>query len=70
MADTSINTTNEAVDNESATEAPAMELEDIDFSYSVYVKTNSNGVITEINSSAFISDTTSWTYIDKGDAAC
>ena len=67
MADASINATNEVAENESATETPSMEFENIDFSYSVYVKTNSDGVITEVNSSAFISDTTGWTYIDKGD---
>lgn len=39
----------------------------MDYGYSVYVKTNDAGVITEINSSAFISDTTGWTYIDKGE---
>lgn len=48
-------------------ERGSVELEEIEFSYSVYVKTNSDGVITEVNSSAFISDTTGWTYIDKGD---
>lgn len=67
MADASINTTNDVIENESTTETTSTELEGIDFSYSVYVKTNSDGVITEINSSAFISDTTGWTYIDKGD---
>ena len=67
MADESIDIISEVVEDESTTEAPSMEFEEIDFSYSVYVKTNSDGVITEVNSSAFISDTTGWTYIDKGD---
>ena len=34
--------------------------------YIVYVKTNSNGYITAINSSAFLSDTTGWIKIDEG----
>ena len=34
--------------------------------YKVYVKTDENGVITAVNSSAFLSDTTGWTEIDKG----
>ena len=38
----------------------------IDPGYDVYVKTDSDGVITEINSSAFIADTTGWTLIDNG----
>ena len=35
--------------------------------YKVYVKTAENGVITAINSSAFLSDTTNWIEIDEGD---
>ena len=35
--------------------------------YIVYVKPDENGIITAINSSAFISDTTSWIEIDEGD---
>ena len=35
--------------------------------YKVYVKTNENGVITAINSSAFLPDTTGWTEIDEGE---
>ena len=66
MADTLINTTNEVVENESTTETTSTEFEEFDFSYSVYVKTDSDGVITEVNSSAFIPDTTDWVYIDKG----
>lgn len=34
--------------------------------YIVYVKTNSNGYITAVNSSAFLTDTTSWVEIDSG----
>ena len=66
MADASINATNEAVENESTTETTSTEFEEFDFSYSVYVKTNGDGVITEVNSSAFILDTTGWVYIDEG----
>lgn len=36
------------------------------FVYKVYVKINSDGIITAINSSAFISDPTNWTEIDEG----
>lgn len=34
--------------------------------YKVYIKTNDNNVITAVNSSAFLRDTTDWTEIDKG----
>lgn len=34
--------------------------------YIVYVKTDSNGYITAVNSSAFLPDTTGWTEIDRG----
>ena len=34
--------------------------------YIVYVKTNSNGYITAVNSSAFLTDTAEWTKIDSG----
>lgn len=34
--------------------------------YIVYVKTNENGYITAVNSSAFLPDTTGWTEIDSG----
>lgn len=34
--------------------------------YKVYVKINSEGIITAINSSAFIPDPTDWTEIDEG----
>lgn len=34
--------------------------------YIVYVKTNSSGCITAVNSSAFLTDTTDWTEIDSG----
>ena len=66
MADTSINTTNEDVENESTIDTTSMEFEEFDFNHSVYVKTNSDGVITEVNSSAFIFDTADWVYVDKG----
>lgn len=36
------------------------------FVYKVYVKINSDGIITAINSSAFIYDPTDWTEIDEG----
>lgn len=34
--------------------------------YIVYVKPDSNGYITEVNSSAFLTDTTEWVEIDSG----
>ena len=34
--------------------------------YIVYVKTNSSGYITAVNSSAFLTDTTVWQEIDSG----
>jgi hypothetical protein len=34
--------------------------------YIVYVKTDSNGYITAVNSSAFLTDTTDWVEIDSG----
>lgn len=34
--------------------------------YIVYVRTNSNSYITEVNSSAFLTDTTVWVEIDSG----
>lgn len=34
--------------------------------YIVYVKTNSNGYITAVNSSAFLTDTADWVEIDRG----
>lgn len=34
--------------------------------YIVYVKTNSNGYIIAVNSSAFLTDTAEWTEIDSG----
>ena len=37
-----------------------------DIKYTVYAKANENGIITAINSSAFISDATEWTEIDEG----
>ena len=35
--------------------------------YIVYVKTNEDGYITAVNSSAFLTDTTEWVEIDNGD---
>lgn len=40
---------------------------DISIKYKVYAKTEKNGVITEINSSAFLPNTTGWTEIDEGE---
>lgn len=34
--------------------------------YKVYIQTNKNNIVTAINSSAFLSDTTDWTEIDEG----
>jgi hypothetical protein len=34
--------------------------------YIVFVRTNSNGYITDVNSSAFLTDTADWTEIDRG----
>ena len=34
--------------------------------YIVYVKPNSNGYITAVNSSAFLTDSTGWVEIDRG----
>lgn len=34
--------------------------------YIVYVRTNSNGYITAVNSSAFLPGNTSWTELDRG----
>lgn len=36
-------------------------------SYSIYVKTNQQGYVIDIQSSAFLSDTTGWIKIDEGD---
>ena len=38
-----------------------------DIKYTVYAKTNENGIITAINSSAFLTDTMDWTAIDEGE---
>ena len=38
-----------------------------DIEYTVYAKTDDRNVITAINSSAFLSDTSSWTEIDEGE---
>lgn len=34
--------------------------------YEVYIKTNENGYIIAVNSSAFLTDTTGWVKIDEG----
>ena len=34
--------------------------------YRVYIKTDDNGIVTAVNSSAFLSDTTDWIEIDEG----
>lgn len=39
---------------------------EFDNPYIVYVKANFNGYITEVNSSAFLTDTTGWIEIDRG----
>lgn len=39
---------------------------EIENPYIVYVKTNSNGYVTAVNSSAFLTDTTGWVEIDRG----
>ena len=38
----------------------------MDEKISVYIKTNSNGYITEVGSDIFIKDFTGWTKIDEG----
>jgi len=39
---------------------------ELDNTYIVYVKPNSDGYITSVNSSAFLTDTTGWVEIDRG----
>ena len=34
--------------------------------YTVYAKTDDNGIILEVNSSAFLSDTSAWTKVGEG----
>ena len=41
-------------------------MDEVIATYKVYVKTNADGIITAVNSSAFLSDVTGWTEIDKG----
>lgn len=43
---------------------------DFENPYIVYVQTNSNGFITAVNSSAFLTDTTGWVDIDSGYGDC
>ena len=38
-----------------------------DIKYTVYAKINENGIITAINSSAFLTDRMDWTEIDEGE---
>lgn len=38
----------------------------MDEKYIVYIKTNGDGYITAVNSSAFLTDTTDWVDIDRG----
>ena len=38
-----------------------------DIKYTVYAKTNENGIITAINSGAFLTATAGWTEIDEGE---
>jgi hypothetical protein len=38
----------------------------MEYEYIVYVKTDSNGYITAVNSSAFLTDTGGWAEIDRG----
>lgn len=38
----------------------------MEYSYIVYVQTDLNDIITAINSSAFLSDTTDWIQVDEG----
>jgi hypothetical protein len=35
--------------------------------YKVFIQTNQNGIVTAINSDAFLTDTVGWTQIDSGD---
>ena len=37
-------------------------------SYKVYAKVDENGIISAINSDAFLTDTTNWTEIDEGES--
>lgn len=41
-------------------------MEEIINHYKVYIKTNSNNLVTAINSSAYLSDTTDWIEVDEG----
>lgn len=41
-------------------------MEYINETYKVYVKTDADSIITAVNSSAFLSDTTGWVEIDEG----
>ena len=35
--------------------------------HKVYIQTNTNGIVTAINSDAFLPDTAGWVQIDEGD---
>ena len=41
-------------------------MEEIINAYKVYIKTDDNNLVTAINSSAFLSDTTGWVELDEG----
>ena len=41
-------------------------MDEINITYKVYIKTNSNNLVTAINSSAFLTDLTGWFEIDEG----
>ena len=42
-------------------------MDEIITTYKVYVKTNADGIITAMNSSAFLANKTGWTEIDEGE---
>lgn len=42
-------------------------MDEVITTYKVYVKTNADGIIAAVNSSAFLSDVTGWTEIDEGE---
>ena len=42
-------------------------MDEVITTYKVYVKTNADGIVTAVNSSAFLSDVTEWTEIDEGE---
>ena len=42
-------------------------MDEVITTYKVYAKTNADGIITAVNSSAFLPDTTGWVEIDEGE---